>query len=504
MIDTDVLVVGLGSAGAAIARALADEGRRVLAIDKRTIGATGARWVNAVPRWCFEHAGVLVPSGDELFVSHDPHALEGREGAHAFHLVAPDGKSSLRMDAPPVLHVDMRKLVDRLVADAQRAGVETRHARVSSIELRGDRVIGVRIDQNGTEELVRTRLVIDASGIGGSVRTRVPQLATICPAPDPEHRCVAAQYQFEVKDRAALEEFLAQHGARLGHDVAFPGIAGGYSTLTLFTSPTADRVGVLTGSIPAIGVAEAQHVLDRFVARHPWIGARLFGGRGAIPVRRPYRVLARSGVALLGDAACQVHAAHGSGVGMGLVAARLLVEATRGADDPGSDAVLRAYERSFHRTLGGVLSVADAFRRHIQGATAEELSSLLSGGLLDASLAMDALVQRPTRADLSLAMRMAPRAARSPRVAMSFLPLAAKSAIVDRVGRFTGSARIGDLVDRSLDSLLGDAPRAPGRGAWREAPRVAVADREPTRRSSPPPPPTSSERPPPDDEGKST
>lgn len=83
---------------------------------------------------------------------------------------------------------------------------------------------------------------------------------------------------------------------------------------------------------------------------------------------------------------------------------------------------------------------------------------------------------------------------------MSFLPLAAKSAIVDRVGRFTGSARIGDLVDRSLDSLLGDAPRAPGRGAWREAPRVVVADRERTWRSSPPPPPTSSERPPADDD----
>ncbi len=498
-----MLVVGLGSAGAAVARALAVDGRRVLAIDKRPVGTTGARWVNAVPRWCFDDAKVDAPRGDELFVAHDAHAHEGRESAHAFHLVAPDGKSRLRMDAPPVLHVDMRRLVDRLAREAQAAGVETRHARVSSIELRGDRVIGVRIDQNGHEEHVRARLVIDASGIGGSIRSRVPQLATICPPPDPEDRCVAAQYQFEVKDRAALEEFLAQHDARLGHDVAFPGIAGGYSTLTLFTSPAADRVGILTGSIPAIGVAEAQHVLERFVTRHAWIGARLFGGRGAIPVRRPYRVLARSGVALVGDAACQVHAAHGSGVGMGLVAARLLADAARGKDDPGSDAVLHAYERTFHRELGGVLSAADAFRRHVQGATAEELSSLLSEGLLDASLAMDALVQRSTRADLSLAMRLAPRAARSPRLAMSFLPLAAKSAILDQVGRFAGSARVGDLIERGLDTLLGDAPREAGRGAWREAPAVKIVDREPTRKSSPPPPPTSSERPPPEDEGGS-
>ena len=52
--DVDVLVVGAGSAGSAVALALAGDGRRVMLVDKLERGTTGARWVNAIHRWCFE------------------------------------------------------------------------------------------------------------------------------------------------------------------------------------------------------------------------------------------------------------------------------------------------------------------------------------------------------------------------------------------------------------------------------------------------------------------
>ncbi|MFO0712486.1 MAG: tryptophan 7-halogenase [Sandaracinus sp.] len=458
----DVLVVGLGSAGAAVAQALAAEGRRVVAIDKREVGETGARWVNAVPEWCFERARLRAPSGGELFVAH--HDASSR----AMHLLAPEGGGRLTLRAPPVLHVDMRRLVDRLVHDAIGAGVTVRRGRIASVELEGGRVVALRVEDGGREERIAARLVVDASGLGGAVRERVPQLARVCPAASPENLCVAAQFQHEVRDRAGLEAFLETHGASPGHDIAFPSIAGGFSTLTVFTSPALDRVGVLTGSIPATGAADAKEMMARFLAREPWIGPRLWGGRGAIPLRRPYRVLARAGVALIGDAACQVHSAHGSGVGIGLVAARMLADAVRGADDPGADEVLAQYERSFHREHGGVLTAADAFRRHVQGASAAELSTLIAEGLLDEALAMAALAQRPTRPSPALVLRLAPRALRNPGPALRFFPIAARTAVLDRVAALVGSRRVGASVERSIDSLVGEAPRHVGPGAWRE------------------------------------
>ena len=361
--DPDVVVVGFGSAGATAARLFARAGKRVLIIDKRPVGETGARWVNSIPRWCFDAAGVTQPTGDELFGGY----ASGDD--HVFHLVAPGGESRLALKAPPVLHVDMRRLVDRLARQALEAGAVFLQASVREVGVVAERVSSVLVETREGTKRFRAKLIVDASGIGGAVRKRIPALAGAWPAAEAESRCMAAQFQFAVRDKAALEAFLRSHGALPGHDVAFPGCAGGYSTLTLFTTRSLDQVGVLTGSIPALGVMDAGALLDQFAARAPWLGERLWGGRGAIPVRRPYDELACTGVALIGDAACQVHASHGSGVGMGLLAARALVDAVGHQADPGTSTTLEVYTRSFHRSYGGLLTAADAFRRFIQQAS---------------------------------------------------------------------------------------------------------------------------------------
>jgi flavin-dependent dehydrogenase len=456
----EVVVVGMGSAGAAAALFLARAGRRVIAIDKRPAGETGARWVNAVPRWCFERAGVEAPSGEALFGGHGP------APDHAFHLVAPGGVARLTLPTPPVLHVDMRRLVDRLVRDARDAGVELVQGSVADVELEAGRVAGVRVETDAGPRRLAARLVVDASGIGGAVRRRVPALAAACPDPAAADRCVAAEFHYAVRDPAGLEAFLRANGARPGHDLAFPGVAGGFSTLTVFTTRALDQVGVLTGSIPASGVADGGDLLARFVESAPWLGERLWGGRGAIPVRRPYERLVDAGVALIGDAACQVHAAHGSGVGIGLLAARALARAVEGSDDPGALEALAAYERSFHREHGGLLAAADAFRRFVQQASRDDLAALLATGLLDERLASAALAQEPTRPDLRFALSMLPRAARAPGLSLRFLPLAARSAVLDRLGGLGGVPRVGRSLARALAPLVGPTPASAGRGPW--------------------------------------
>ena len=65
-----------------------------------------------------------------------------------------------------------------------------------------------------------------------------------------------------------------------------------------------------------------------------------FGGQRAIPLGRPHDTLASDRVALVGDAARQVFSAHGSGIGAGMVAARMLVDAIVRGAGPAEYAVL--------------------------------------------------------------------------------------------------------------------------------------------------------------------
>ena len=62
----DICVVGAGSAGAALAGNAALRGIRVLCLDRRPLGGSGAHWVNGVGRGDFEAAGIDPPRGPEL------------------------------------------------------------------------------------------------------------------------------------------------------------------------------------------------------------------------------------------------------------------------------------------------------------------------------------------------------------------------------------------------------------------------------------------------------
>ena len=450
VLSTDVLVVGAGSAGCAVAANFALRGRDVLLIDKRDPTASGARWLNAVPPWCFDEAGLARPEAPEKWGS----------GEGASHLTVAGSTRTVRLPDPDPVHVDMRALVMRLRDRAIAAGVRCERGAVTEVRRAGR---GGRVDRVEVEGLgeVRARLVVDASGMGGAIRRRVPALASRCPAVRPEDICAAAQFQHAVSDPDGLRAFLATYGAVPGDSVGILGVAGGYSTLTIFTEPTCREVGVLAGSIPALGAATGAQVLEGFVSRAPWIGERLYGGQSAIPLRRPYGVLGAAGVALVGDAACQVYSSHGSGVGMGLVAARMLADAVGDAEDPGTDEGLDRYTRSFHRVHGGLLTSSDAFRRLSQGIERGVVASLIEHGILDARALTMGLAQRQLEPERAWLFDRAAHAARAPRAALAVAPTLARMAALAALGGLAPPPRgmRGRAWDTVVEALVGRAPR---------------------------------------------
>lgn len=356
----EVLIIGAGSAGAAAALHCARRGMNVLCVDRRKLADAGARWVNGIPGWTFDAAQISRPRFPELLCAPAP-----------MHMVAGYGPERVLVEAPDLLEVDMRRLVARLQREALAAGA---------------RFTG-EVDVEGfDEELVQTstgalwpRYVIDASGIGGMGWLELPGLAR-------EDICAAAQEVRRIVDPEGARRFFAEQGVPLGETLCFTGIAGGYSVINLRAS--ADHLSILTGSIPGLGHRSGRRLLSDFLAEQGWIGERIFGGSSPIPLRRPFDRLVQGKVALLGDAACQVFPAHGSGVGAGLLAARELGEAlSRGEGVEG-------YALRWHRRYGGLFASYDLFRRFSTGLSVHQVARMMRSGLLDGEVAAMGLLQR--------------------------------------------------------------------------------------------------------------
>jgi flavin-dependent dehydrogenase len=416
-LDYDVAVLGAGSAGAAAALLLARTGWRVALLEARRLDAGGARWIDDVPPWMFDRAGIDRPAGAEKRGDHIPITLVGH-------------RRPVRVEVGPrpMWGVDMRAFTARLRAQARAAGVTTYdHVVLEDVVESGGRLVEIA----GGGLRVRARLFVDATGLRQALLRRLRGLGPCCPPPGPADICGAIQQVREVRDHAGARAFLDRHGIGPGHALTYMGSRGGYSTLAVLVEPDLAEVEVLAG---VIGDG-ARRLLGELLAAEPWIGRVVFGGQGRIPLRRPYHRLAAPGVALVGDAACQTFPAHASGVGGGLCAARILADATRGRDDPGALEATWAYQAAYQRERGGVHAAYDVFRRATQRLRGDEVVDLLAGGVVDAASTRFGLDQRMPALRPAEITRVAVAAARLPRQSAGLIAAAVRMPLVERLYR---------------------------------------------------------------------
>jgi flavin-dependent dehydrogenase len=121
-----------------------------------------------------------------------------------------------------------------------------------------------------------------------------------------------------------------------------------------------------------------------------------------------------------------VYSAHASGIGMGLVAARLLADATADARDPGGLEATWAYSGAFHRTLGPRLGGMDVLRRLFRSLSGAEADGLLSAGFLAPRATATGLALREPVPSLSDAAWIARAFVRNPALGLKVARAAAR------------------------------------------------------------------------------
>ncbi|WP_435070218.1 geranylgeranyl reductase family protein [Haloplanus sp. C73] len=316
----DFVVVGVGPAGARLARRAADAGYDVLALEKGTVGT---------PLACSGHVSTDVWD----YVPDDAKAdlLQNRVYGANFRLGGPDSRAYPFYKSQEVSNVIDRVALDRTLADAARAaGADVREGHtVTEIEEHADGVTVTARTEGETVEF-ESRLVAGCDGPVSRVRRSVS-------LPDPGEQLHGVLAFDEAPD----------HGDFVDVHLTVP-------RFFAWRIPRGDA-GVEYG----LAAPPGTDVTERFERLTEAYGAETTHRcSGAIPIGPPESVTSDR-VFLVGDAAGQTKPFTGGGILYGMTAADHAIDAI----DPHDPSTLAAYERAWRSDLSREIRLGHLIRK---------------------------------------------------------------------------------------------------------------------------------------------
>ncbi len=353
----DIVIVGAGPAGSALAYFLAREGRDVLLIDKADFPRDKTCGDGLTPRALsvLRRMGLL-----------DQVAAAGCR-INGLHFYAPDGTRVVSPipafgDFPNFLVVLPRFQLDHLLLQhALQAGAQFR-PQVEAIDVvrQGEQIAGVTVRSASGPAELRARYVVLATGASVGLLERAHLLAAT-----PQFGRAARGYYDGVGALTDAIEFHLEGAALPGYAWVFP------------TSATTANVGaayfVIQGRQPPR--SSPRQVLDEFVA-NPLMAGRLAqahvnGSIKGYPLRFdfPATQVAFPGLMMVGEAAGLVNPLTGEGIDYALESAEAVAETlleTLRRNPPATEAAAahtRVLRQRFQRTFVTIARVRDLYLR---------------------------------------------------------------------------------------------------------------------------------------------
>lgn len=378
-LDCDVLVVGAGPAGSAVAAQLARAGRRVVLAEQHR---------HPRPKACAEYASPMIAREMRLLGVPDDAwhgdalALEGMQ--LRLDDVELPIRYRLRGVGMPAWGLERERFDATLATHAQETGVELlERTRFVEIAQRGKRVVGgVLAGADGPLE-VRARWVIGADGARSTVARRLGV-----------ERRVAAPRRLGLVAHYSGIDALQDHGEMhvgQGWYVGLAPLAGGRLNVGMALPldedrrPADERFGAALDGIPAVRA--------RLAGRE-----RLTPIRGVAPVGHRVAGAAGPGWMLVGDAAGFIDPFTGEGIYRALRSARAAATALEAGDDGAAERYLAERRRAFAAKdaltwlVQGMLAARPVMRHAVARMAARPaLADRLCSALGDCRPASDAL-----------------------------------------------------------------------------------------------------------------
>lgn len=287
--DVDVLVVGGGTGGAFTAWKLAGAGYSYLVLEKQPLDDLGrAIGPFHMEEVAFKRYGIPLPEGEEFL-----HKITD------ITMWAPGGSRSVSFKFPTLV-MDKPGFIQRIQGYAREAGAEIMEGTaVEELAFARGMLKGVKARGAGGELSVGARLVIDASGIDGAVRTRMP-----------------ASLWFENDPVSAADTIFVYMETWKDVSGDLPDGVNSYPYHQGWVAPGPGETRIVgIGMAGSFEAARRRH--RRFANGLPITGEVIDSTVGRIPYRRPPFSLVDNGLMVVGDAACMNKPFSGEGVTSG-------------------------------------------------------------------------------------------------------------------------------------------------------------------------------------------
>jgi len=351
----DVVVVGAGTAGCMAAKTTADAGLEVCLIDRKKTENVGEKICgDAVGKHHFDSLGLEYPSGEEL-----ERTILGAKiyspNTESFFDIKEAGLCAFAVNR----HLFGQRLL-RNVIDAGSTFLES----TQTLEpiIKDDFVVGVLVRnlKTGTKAALHGQVVVDASGFLAVIRKKLhPKMGVDTEVGNKDvELCYREirELKNQVVDTEFCEIYLSQTVAPGGYCWIFP--------------KAKNNVNVGVGVAMREGFPNPKNQLYNHILSRPLFnGSKIVSsGTWYDPARRPIDCMTGNGVAIAGDAACQVNPIHGGGIGPsmmgGALAGKTIIEAIERGDV--SREGLWLYNPRYMQSYGAKQAGLDVFRLLLQ------------------------------------------------------------------------------------------------------------------------------------------
>ncbi|MEM3979688.1 MAG: NAD(P)/FAD-dependent oxidoreductase [Ignisphaera sp.] len=352
MIDRyDVVIIGAGVAGSTAAYFIAKNGYKVALVDIKSEESIGNKVCgDAIGEHHFTELNLEAP-------------IVGEDATNIY-----DGVRIVSPDEHQVIDVlgkgyslNREKFGYKLYKKAVNAGADAylKHYYVKPL-IEGSWVKGVEIkDVNGYTKRLNTKIVIDASGVAGVVRTSLPLEWWVSERIPKNDFCITYREIVE-GDIHGIDEkyayiFLNTEIAPGGYWWLFPKGSGVYN------------IGL---GLQWKGNVHPKKNYDRFIRTKLGnsINRIIHAGGGLVPTRRPLSCMVWNGLVVIGDAAATANPVHGGGIGSAMISAKIAANVVSNALHSGLISIdgLWEYHIQYHKAYGAKQASLDILRMFMQ------------------------------------------------------------------------------------------------------------------------------------------